>query len=228
MMNSGNLNFFARNGLLKLPAFHSRARLSAIKARVLDQLKRSCEDGKALRKLPVFQQITRMSSRISVHGAQEALLTPDLLEIISQVGGREPAAIQQLQFLLSPPRQGAWTLGGLNWHVDVKDEVPGHTPGVQAFFLIDDVEPHGGATQALAASHSLKNEGSHSRSRLRSALKSDANLEGVLQEFGLTMLEMSGQVGDVYLMDMRTLHTPSINDSDKIRMMATSRCLMSW
>jgi hypothetical protein len=34
---------------------------------------------------------------------------------------------------------------------------------------------------------------------------------------------MSGRAGDVYLMDMRLLHTPSINSTNKVRMMATVR-----
>lgn len=53
-------------------------------------------------------------------------------------------------------------------------------------------------------------------------------LEGTLRDFGLKVIEMSGQAGDVYLMDMRTLHTPAINDSNRIRMMATCRCLLDW
>jgi len=230
-MISANRDFFAENGFLKLPAFHSRARLAAIKTSVLNQLKSSSNGGgasKSLRKLPIFQQITRMSSRVTVHGAQEALLTSELLEIVSEVAGRQPSAIQQMQFLLSPPNQGAWILKGMNWHIDVKAEALDHTPGVQAFFLIDDVTPHGGATLALAGSHKLKQGGLGSLSRLREALKSHVNLEDTLRDFGLKMLEMSGQAGDVYLMDMRTLHTPSINDSNRVRMMATCRCLMDW
>ena len=34
---------------------------------------------------------------------------------------------------------------------------------------------------------------------------------------------MSGRAGDVFLMDMRVLHTPSVNLSSHIRMMATTR-----
>lgn len=103
-----------------------------------------------------------------------------------------------------------------------------HVPGVQAFFLVDDVAPHGGATLALAGSHKLRQGGQRSLSHLREALKSDVSLEDTLRAFDLKVLEMSGQAGDVYLMDMRTLHTPAINDSNKIRMMATCRCLMDW
>jgi hypothetical protein len=34
---------------------------------------------------------------------------------------------------------------------------------------------------------------------------------------------MSGRAGDVFLMDMRALHTPSVNSTTHMRMMATCR-----
>lgn len=228
-MIPANPDFFAEKGILKLPAFHPRARMAAIRAGVLDRLKGSSggdATSKSFRKLPIFQQITRMSSRVAVDGAHGALLTPELLGIVAKVAGRQPTAIQPLQFLLSPPNQGAWTLEGLNWHVDVKAETAGRAPGVQVFFLIDDVAPRGGATLALAGSHKLGQDGAGPHSRLREALRSRANFEQTLRDLGLEVLEMSGRAGDVYLMDMRTLHTPAVNASSRFRMMATCRCLM--
>jgi ectoine hydroxylase-related dioxygenase (phytanoyl-CoA dioxygenase family) len=228
-MISASRNFFVEHGVLKLPAFHSRARLAAIRSSVLEQVKATFNGrgaSKLFRSLPVFQQVTRLSSRVTVQGAQETLMTPELLEIVREVAGRPPSTIQSVQFLLSPPNQGVWTLNGMNWHVDVKSEAMDRLPGVQAFFLIDDVAPQGGATLALAGSHQLKQAGAASLARLREALKSQADLEGTLRAFGLEVLEMSGQAGDVYLMDMRTLHTPAVNASSRFRMMATCRCLM--
>lgn len=46
-----------------------------------------------------------------------------------------------------------------------------------------------------------------------------------LQALGVDVVEMSGRAGDVYLMDMRLLHTPSINATRQMRLMATTRCL---
>ena len=48
-------------------------------------------------------------------------------------------------------------------------------------------------------------------------------MQRALDEYGLSIIEMSGKAGDVYLMDMRLLHTPSINATKNIRMMATAR-----
>jgi ectoine hydroxylase-related dioxygenase (phytanoyl-CoA dioxygenase family) len=36
---------------------------------------------------------------------------------------------------------------------------------------------------------------------------------------------MCGRAGDVFLMDMRVLHTPSVNATKQPRMMATTRCI---
>jgi len=38
---------------------------------------------------------------------------------------------------------------------------------------------------------------------------------------------MSGNAGDVFLIDMRLLHTPSINSTKNMRVMAASRCFLN-
>jgi hypothetical protein len=40
---------------------------------------------------------------------------------------------------------------------------------------------------------------------------------------GLELIGMCGGAGDVILMDQRLLHTPSVNATDHVRMMATAR-----
>ena len=132
---------------------------------------------------------------------------------------------QPLQLLLSPPQQGAWRLEGLNWHVDAVADPPGRLPGIQAFFLIDDVAPHVGATLALAGSHRAAAQRGADGVSLREALRSTADRAARLQALGVDVVEMSGRAGDVYLMDMRLLHTPSINATRQMRLMATTRCL---
>jgi ectoine hydroxylase-related dioxygenase (phytanoyl-CoA dioxygenase family) len=51
-------------------------------------------------------------------------------------------------------------------------------------------------------------------------------VERNLHELGIAIVEMPGRAGDVYLMDMRLLHTPSINATKNVRMMATTRFLL--
>jgi hypothetical protein len=178
----------------------------------------------ALHSLAPFQQIARLSSSVNVD-VHEALCTLDVFATIIAMTGRTPFAEQGSQPLLSLGHQGSrslngLTLNGLNWHVDIALKPGSESPGIQAFYLIDDVVPQGGATLALARSHSMRPE---SLLCLRAAMKQAADVHQALLDFDVEVVEMSGRAGDVYLMDMRVLHTPSVNCSPNIRMMATTR-----
>jgi hypothetical protein len=151
-------DFFRDHGFLRLKGFHDAKRIAAIRQRVLDELDRLSKArslSNRLRGLPVFQQIGKLSTLVKVPGLNQALMTPELLDRVAQLGGRAPAAFQDTGLLLSPPNQGHWSLDGLNWHVDVAASARDRPPGIQAFFLIDRVAPRGGATLALAGSHHL-------------------------------------------------------------------------
>ena len=232
-MTPAQADSFARHGYLHLEGFYAKKLVGAIRQKVLDEFKRlgMSADGKrlpkALQGLPVFQQIGKLSALVNVPGLHAALVKPELIECVTRLGGRTPPAIQESQLLLSPPHQAAWSLEGLNWHVDVSASPRDPLPGVQAFFLIDDVAPHGGATLTLSGSHRVDTQKSGSGASLRDVLKSSANLEHDLQTLGISIVEMSGRAGDVFLMDMRLLHTPSINATKNVRMMATSRCFLN-
>lgn len=232
-MQPTQLDFFQQHGYLRLDAFHPRARMLGVKRHILDELKRLMvwAPGKGLssqiRTLPMFQQIARLSAMAKVPGLHDALMTPELLAGMAWLAGSPLPANDVTQLLLSPPHQGTWTLERLNWHVDVTARPPDRLPGVQAFVLIDDVAPQGGATLALAGSHRVHAQRGATAS-LREALKNPSScpLEAHLHGLGVTIVEMSGKAGDVYLMDMRLLHTPSINATKNLRMMATSRFIL--
>lgn len=222
-MGAAQFDTFREQGCLRLSGFHPGKRMAPIKQQLLDELKRLKVGGAGkslsnrLQGLPAFQQIGKLSSLVTVPGLQDALMTRELLAVIAELAGCAPSSSQSIQLLLSPPHQGDWTLHGLNWHVDMAAAPGDRAPGIQAFVLIDDVAPRGGATLALAGSHRA------SGPRLRELLKTSPDLEASLREMGLSIIEMSGRAGDVYLMDMRVLHTPSINSTKNVRMMATSR-----
>jgi hypothetical protein len=229
-MKSTEPELFAAQGCVRLEGFHSKARVAPVRRALLDELER-VQAGRgmpaSLRALPVFQQIGRLSGLVKVPGLHASLMTSELKEVIACLGGRMPTEIQETQLLLSPAAQGAWTLQGLNWHVDVAADARGLIPGIQAFFLIDDVAPQGGATLALAGSHRADPSDDASGPALRRLLKTSVQLERDLQARGIRLVEMSGRAGDVFLMDMRVLHTPSINATRNVRMMATARCFLS-
>ncbi|MBZ5709228.1 phytanoyl-CoA dioxygenase family protein [Nannocystis pusilla] len=222
-MEAAQFDIFREQGCLRLDGFHPRKRMAPIKQRVLDELKRLKVWGAGkslsnrLQGLPAFQQIGKLSSLVTVPGLQDALMTRELLAVMIELAGRAPSPGQGIQLLLSPPQQGDWTLHGLNWHVDMAAAPGERAHGIQAFVLIDDVAPRGGATLALAGSHRAPGP------ELREVLRTSTDLAASLRAMGLGIVEMSGRAGDVFLMDMRVLHTPSINSTKNMRMMATSR-----
>lgn len=228
-MSQVQTSFFIDSGYQRLEGFHSKRQVAGIRRKLLDECKRlnSQRGGQgsasSLQKLPVFQQIGKLSALVKVPGLHEALSTPQLIDLITRLGGRTPSVIQETQLLLSPSNQGASTLEGLSWHVDIAANPKGPLPGIQAFFLIDDVAPGGGATLALAGSHRVDTQGMPTSSRLREVLKTPGDLKCNLHELGIEIIEMSGRAGDVFLMDLRVLHAPSVNSTKNVRMMATTR-----
>lgn len=219
---------FQKSGVLLLAGALSKKQVSPIKEHVLAELKRLqiWSSGKvvsaSIRKVPAFQQITKLSKSIEIQDLYSRLVTPDVLAAIGSLADRNVAPAQS-QLLISPPHQGEWTLKGLSWHTDVSSSDPHRLAGIQVFVLIDDVQQHGGATLAVAGSHLLPSNAEPGK-RLREILRGDGDLEKELSSRGLAIVEMSGKAGDVYLMDMRTLHTPAINSTKHWRIMATLRC----
>lgn len=225
-ITQAELDFFRSEGYVRLHGLHSKAALGSLRAKILAELSRlniwskGKSAGSPLGGLPAFQQIARLSSMVKIPDLHAALSTPEVHNAIVALAGRTPKGGQGSQLLLSLPHQGGGSSANLNWHVDLASSSADEIRGMQAFYLIDDVVPRGGATLALARSHRLPDEAAR---RLRGSLKTPADPAEILREHGTETVEMSGRAGDVFLMDMRVLHTPSVNLSGHIRMMATTR-----
>lgn len=219
---------FREQGYLYLPGALGKEIVQPVKVHVLHELKRLgiWSTGRSLsggiKKIPAFQQVTKLGRLICYSGLKEKLVSRNLHSLMCRLAGATLSSGQDAQLLISLPHQGDWTLQGLNWHRDVSDLKATRIPGVQAFVLIDELSPHGGATLALAGSHRLKNP-SQSRQGMEKLIHSGAGRPVSVDGVELSVLEMAGRAGDVYLMDMRVLHTPSINSTKNVRMMATIR-----
>lgn len=217
---------FRHSGYLRLEGALDRPRVDGLRRAILSELKKLGigVSGKAihnpLRSLPVFQQVVRLSGMVRVPDLHARIATPALCSAMTALAGTRLVSGNDAQLLLSPPRQGDWTMQGLNWHTDVSALPDGRLPGIQLFVLIDDVQPQGGGTMAIAGSHRVP-----SIRDLRARLRHDGDIEPMLAANDLSLLEMTGRAGDAYLMDLRLLHTPTINASERPRMMATARYL---
>lgn len=186
-----------------------------------------------IQELPVFQQTNRLGQMMSRLESVDRVFSDDLLETMNKLAGTDLKPSQpHAQILLSFPHKEDWSLNSLNWHLDLTPPKIDQIPGIQAFVLIDDVQPHGGATLALAGSHKLHyfSHGGNAYEILRKRTDFFVNPEKYLkpqavENTPIQIIEMSGRAGDVFLMDLRVLHSPSINATRNIRMMATNRFL---
>lgn len=226
-MTPDQKSIFRESGYLLLKGALGKSKAEPIRNHVLQELKRLkiWSSGKTLpasiKRVPGFQQITKLSGLIKQDDLHCRVIDEHVLSAITSLAGAGVAPVHS-QFLISLPNQGDWTLGGLSWHTDISAADHQRMSGIQAFVLIDDVKPRGGATLAIAGSHLLAGREEPSR-RLRAILRNKELLERELHGDNLSIAEMSGHAGDVYLMDMRLLHTPSINSTNKVRIMATVR-----
>jgi len=148
------------------------------------------------------------------------------------------------QLLFTLPNAESWTVPHSIWHLDIPRLPKSGILGVQVFTFLDTVEPGGGGTLVVAGSHRLLNTGEHIRSKnvkrrlkrepyFRDLMSKDVtDRAGFMQRLGsvddvqLQVVELYGRPGDVYLMDMRMLHTLAPNASSVPRMMLTHRFLL--
>ncbi|WP_284124483.1 phytanoyl-CoA dioxygenase family protein [Parerythrobacter aestuarii] len=146
---------------------------------------------------------------------------------------------QQLLFTL--PGQQDWQVPHDVWHLDMPRLGEDASPGLQAFTFLEDVDPGGGATLVVAGSHRLLNGDQFLKSKqvkqklaaepffrwlfdpARTPITNPAEAKGQMHGVDLQVVELCGKVGDVFLMDLRVLHTPAPNCSETARIMATCR-----
>jgi hypothetical protein len=134
------------------------------------------------------------------------------------------------QILVSLPNAGPWTLPN-GWHTDVPRLASGERPGLQVFFILEAIGPRGGATLAVAGSHRLLNDGRDLKVKdITAALRREPYFRdlfhaergapattilpaGRVGDTPLQVLEFTGRTGDVWLMDLRVLHSAAPNSA---------------
>jgi len=252
-LTAQQLSDFDRRGVLRLPGLLAAERVGRARAYVLSRLERAglWRDGEWRlndRPRPKWPDSGVKSSKVigNRHPDIEALIDePALLAAVDalldgQAFDRE--LYKRPQVMVTLPNIDAWTIP-TGWHVDGPRLASGRRPGVQLFAFLDRVDPGGGGTLVIAGSHRLLNEGrvvpiGDVPRRLRQedffrplyAEADDAaprarlvNHKGAAGDVALEVVELTGAPGDVYLIDLRVLHTVAPNASSRPRMMATHR-----
>lgn len=170
------------------------------------------------------------------------LVTPALLEAVGQLVGGQPvkAATERAQILFTAPGATSWTVPHKIWHLDVPRLGEIGLPGVQMFAFLNAVAPGAGGTLVLAGSHRLLNDQGRIKSKdVKARLKQEPYVRELLKPSGdrqhfvdapgrvgdveVQVVELHGEPGDVYLTDLRLLHTLAPNASRIPRLMVTQR-----
>ena len=146
--------------------------------------------------------------------------------------------------LFTLPNATTWAVPHKDWHLDLPRLPDQGVPGVQIFAFLETVESGGGGTLAVTGSHRLSSGGVRiSSGDLRKKLKQEpyfaelmANKTGDRQHFmcetahvgnvALQVVEMTGEPGDLYFMDLRVFHTIAPNTRPVPRLMLTQRYLV--
>lgn len=150
------------------------------------------------------------------------------------------------QILVTLPNATCWSVPQ-GWHVDVPRFASGRWPGVQLFYLLAPVLPGAGGTLVLAGGHRLLNDQGYVRIRdvghllrrhpavrdvlapgpldSRADAPGGALRSGMAGDVAVELVELTGEAGDVYAMDLRMLHVPAPNAGVTPRLMATDRYL---
>jgi hypothetical protein len=182
------------------------------------------------------------------HPAVEALFDePRLhLAVTAMLGGRDfdASIFKRPQILFTLPNAETWTVP-THWHADVPRLASSRRPGLQIFTFVEPVEPRGGGTLVVAGSHRLLNEGRSIKVRdfkpllsreaffrelfsESAALDDRARLLGskaMVGDVQLEVIELTGNPGDAWFMDLRILHTAAPNATNRPRVMATHRLI---
>lgn len=170
------------------------------------------------------------------------LISESLIDVTTNLVGEPVTKMPPgSQILFSLPILASWSVPHDVWHVDVPRMGASGLPGLQVFTFLETVRPRGGGTLVVAGSHRLGNTSGVTRSKdlkrrlgreryfrwlfdpRRKPIECLSDTVGKVDDVELNVVELSGQVGDVYFMDLRALHTPAPNASDTARIMLTCR-----
>ncbi|HIG39678.1 MAG: phytanoyl-CoA dioxygenase family protein [bacterium] len=171
------------------------------------------------------------------------MITRNLRDAVNQLLDGNPftTLTNNPQVLFTLPNASRWTVPYQIWHLDIPRLPLGKSVGIQMFTFLNSVSPGGGGTLIVAGSHQLLNNGKFIRSRqvkkrlkkhpyFRDLMSKDFPQRGeFLKKTGqvgdveLQVAELWGDPGDIYLVDMRMLHTLAPNASNIPRIMLTQR-----
>jgi len=243
---------FEQCGLIKIPDLLPETAFSAAQQAVFNMAEQAglrANNQWQFHHLPATTEPaagSKLIKGVNKLSALKTLVTPELIQITEILAGEsELVPMTALpQVLFTRPNATEWSVPHSIWHLDSPRLSDGESPGIQLFTFLTEVAPQGGGTLVITGSHRLLNDQGFIRSkdvkkRLKKApyfadlMSKKSHLDraqltqftGEVDGVEVNVVELTGKPGDVYLMDMRMLHTLSSNVLTEPRVMATQRFL---
>jgi hypothetical protein len=250
-MNRTDREGFEATGLVKLPGLLP----DQLTGRVLDLVHEKLEqagvreNGGWRSQALADESAQRLGAKLleEIRHAEELaeLVTPELEAAVeTAAGGPVRSMMKWPQLLFTFPERCAWSLPHDLWHVDLPRLANRRTiPGVQTFAILDTVNPGGGGTVVVQGAQRflydipflgskqivdrLRREPYFRALMSKQASGRDRFLRETVRkgDTNLRVVELTGRRGDVYLMDMRLLHSRTPNVAGTPRIMWTQRFL---
>ena len=254
MFTASEKEKFAVHGLIKRHNFLSPEKLANARQVIFQQLAQEGlwrDEGWSLEQYPASTELTAgmaLVKPLNHHPALLDLVSDEVAAAASALVNARPLFPMSSHpgLLFTLPNATTWTLPHQNWHVDLPRLPAGDIPGVQIFACLERVEAGGGGTLAVTGSHRLLNQKGVRRSStdLRKQLKQERyfaelmadktpdrlrflRTAGQVGNVALQVVEMTGEAGDVYFMDLRVLHNVAPNSRPIPRLMLTQRYLLA-
>lgn len=135
------------------------------------------------------------------------LMGEQLSDLVAQLVGSPVALLPPgQQILFSLPGEEAWSIPHDVWHTDMPRFPEAAAPGLQAFALLDDLEPGGGATLAVAGSHRLLNDvGALTSREVKQRLRHEHFFETLFDPRRPPMTALEGVAGHAGNVDLRVV-----------------------
>ncbi len=255
MLNSEEKARLRERGVLKLPGFLPEESVRPARERIERILSDEGHyDGNTWRppaERPDWPAGSFASKRIKKAKELKYLQTDELQATIRDLMDGEAlfSFMEHPQTLFTLNNADQWFLPATLWHVDLPRFAGCPEPGYQMFTFLAPVRPRSGGTLVVAGSHRLGNptEGVLKSKRVKGVLKRYDVFDNLLNAEGenrerlldtpetvdgveVQIVEFTGEPGDVWLMDMRLLHTLAPNPSPVPRLMVTQRFMRasSW
>ena len=236
---------FAERGIIRLPGLLSQTLMAESASRVYSMCRRAkCLRDDIWRAPSSSNAGRRLVKNIQRSNAFGGSMSADLAGCIHELVDGAPIhqrTNRPTMLFTLPENQSGRT--DLDWHIDVRKRTDLRLAGVQLFALVNEIRPGGGGTVAISGSHRLALPEMVGREDIRKDLARSSYFAKLLdgepntreELVGTTdsvdgvdveIVEMTGEPGDVYLMNLWVLHTRWPNQSREPRIMLTQRFLL--